>query len=165
MSSPSALDSWLRDLGEVELAGLLEGRADVLYGVKPRSVAELAVRLWHPTSLVSALRAMPLPVLQLLEAAQVVGDGSPRTDIAGFSNRHRGFPRRCCHLLACSSVKTHAVDRQLPVRISYELATGSVTQRTIGSLEMIGDSIFAWCYLRSDTRVFTASRIRSVSAL
>jgi hypothetical protein len=84
MSSPSALDSWLRDLDEAELAGLLERRADVLYGVTPRSVAELAVRLWHPTSLVSALRAMPLPVLQLLEAAQVVGDGSTRTDIADF---------------------------------------------------------------------------------
>lgn len=76
------LQGWLGGLGEAELAAVLERRADVLAGVGPRDLRELAQRLWHPHSLVTALRDSALPCLQLAEAAQALGEGCTRTALA-----------------------------------------------------------------------------------
>jgi len=59
----------------------------------------------------------------------------------------------------------HAVDASTRVRISYQSATGAITDRAIVDLELVGGSVYAWCELRDDARVFTLSRIQSVVAL
>jgi hypothetical protein len=72
----------LGGLDESQLAALLERRADVLAGVPPQDLREVAQRLWHPHSLVFALRDSSLPCLQVAEAAQALGDGCTRASLA-----------------------------------------------------------------------------------
>lgn len=59
----------------------------------------------------------------------------------------------------------HAIDTGSRVTIAYESATGALTHRVIGRAELSAGSVYAWCELRRDERVFTVSRIRSVSAV
>lgn len=78
------LQRWLSALDEAGLAALLDRRADVLAGIPPRDLRELAHRLWHPHSLVAVLRDSSLPCLQVAEAAQALGDGCTRAVLADF---------------------------------------------------------------------------------
>ncbi|WP_395725421.1 helicase-associated domain-containing protein [Nakamurella sp.] len=55
-----------------------------------------------------------------------------------------------------------AIDRQLPVVITYQTATGGVSRRMISELELVGDQLYAWCHLRDDQREFNVGRIRDV---
>jgi hypothetical protein len=59
----------------------------------------------------------------------------------------------------------HAVDTKSRVRIEYNAATGGVTRRVIDQPELIGNSLYAWCELRADDRIFTVTRIQSVTAI
>lgn len=102
------LRGWLAGLSEAELGGLLEQRPDVLAGVRPRDLRELAQRLWHPHSLVAALRASSLPCLQLAEAAQALGVGCTREALAelleGDGTGHRGAVDRVVDDLIANAV-------------------------------------------------------------
>jgi Helicase conserved C-terminal domain len=84
VSTTGVLIRWLSRLDEAELAALLSRRPDVLLGAQPRDLGELAERMRHPMSLVTALRAGPLPCVQVAEAAQALGEGCTRADLAGF---------------------------------------------------------------------------------
>lgn len=59
----------------------------------------------------------------------------------------------------------HAVDTKSRVRIDYVAASGGVSSRVIREPELIGGSLYAWCELRSDDRIFTVTRIQSVAAV
>src|SRR5439155_5792073 len=69
---------------------------------------ELAQRLWHPNSLVTALRDASLPGLQLVEAAQALGDGCSRTSLAelldGDGVSHRAAVERVIDELIANAV-------------------------------------------------------------
>ena len=54
----------------------------MLRGVPPQELRELAERMWHPSSLVAALHSLSLPCLQLVEAAQLLGDGCTVAELA-----------------------------------------------------------------------------------
>jgi predicted DNA-binding transcriptional regulator YafY len=59
----------------------------------------------------------------------------------------------------------HAIDTRSRICIDYVSAAGGATRRVIDQPELIGASLHAWCELRTDDRVFTISRIRSVTAV
>jgi len=94
VSKTGVLVRWLGGLDEAELAALLGRRPDVLLGALPRDLTELAQRLWHPQSLVMALRSRAVPCLQLAEAALVLGEGCTRAVLGEFLDGsgpyHRG---------------------------------------------------------------------------
>jgi len=56
----------------------------------------------------------------------------------------------------------HAIDEQGRVLIDYESGSGQLTRRVISGAQLIAGTLFAWCELRDDDRVFTVSRIKSV---
>lgn len=56
----------------------------------------------------------------------------------------------------------HAIDQQGRVLIDYESGAGKLTRRVVSGGQLIAGSLFAWCELRDDERVFTVSRIRAV---
>lgn len=93
MTQTDSLVQRLRGLDEDALAALLERRSDVLTGQRPRDLSELAERLRHPQSLVTVLRDCAVPFLQVVEAAQALGDGCTRGALADFLDdsgpRHR----------------------------------------------------------------------------
>src|SRR4051794_13997852 len=60
-----------RDAGAV--GGVLARRPDVALGRPPATLGELAQRLAHPASVLAALRSLPLPCLQVMEALQALG--------------------------------------------------------------------------------------------
>lgn len=84
MSANDTLVQRLGVLEETQLAALLERRPDVLLGAAPRDLPELAQRLRHPQSLVTVLRTVPVSHLQLLEAAQALGDACNRVALTEF---------------------------------------------------------------------------------
>ncbi|MGH3743106.1 MAG: hypothetical protein ACRDT1_17495, partial [Micromonosporaceae bacterium] len=71
----SHLTDWLATLRPAELAEVLLARGDVLAAPAPRTVAELADRLGHPSSVAAAVFRLPLPAVQIAEAVQALGDG------------------------------------------------------------------------------------------
>lgn len=78
----------------------------------------------------------------------------PREDVLARLNRRLGVDE--LRLLA------HAIDTAGEVQIEYQSASGGLTRRIISEVELVGDSLFAWCQLRGDDRVFTTSRVRAV---
>ena len=56
----------------------------------------------------------------------------------------------------------YAVDNQLPVRITYQSASGGITTRTISDIELVSGLMYAWCHLREDERAFSVDRVRAV---
>jgi Helicase conserved C-terminal domain len=73
-----ALAGWLAGLDGSALSAVLDRRPDVLLGRPPASLAQLAARLEEPASVVGALRGLPLPGLQVLEALQALGEQRSR---------------------------------------------------------------------------------------
>ncbi|MDG4832091.1 helicase-associated domain-containing protein [Solwaraspora sp. WMMD1047] len=59
-------------------------------------------------------------------------------------------------------ILAHAIDSGGPVRIDYVNQAGNVSNRVIESIELAGTSIFAWCRMRQDERMFNLSRILAV---
>jgi predicted DNA-binding transcriptional regulator YafY len=59
----------------------------------------------------------------------------------------------------------HATATRTPVTITCESAARGITRRVIDSIDLSGGTLFAWCELRRDERVFTLSRIQSVIAV
>lgn len=57
----------------------------------------------------------------------------------------------------------HAIDHGQHAVIDYVAASGGRTIREISDIQLIGGSLYALCELRQDDRVFTVSRIQSVS--
>jgi predicted DNA-binding transcriptional regulator YafY len=57
----------------------------------------------------------------------------------------------------------HAIDTGGPVRIDYVNQAGNVSNRVIESIELAGTSIFAWCRMRQDERMFNLARILTVA--
>jgi hypothetical protein len=104
----AVLQDRLGRLSEAELGALLARRADVLAGVPPRDLRELAQRLWHPHSLVTALRDTSLPCLQLAEAAAALGAGCGRAALAellsGDGPEHRRTVDRVVDALIANAV-------------------------------------------------------------
>ncbi len=76
MTDTGSAVRWLAGLDEAGLAELFERRPDVIAGVAPRDLDELAQRLRHPMSVARALRALPLAHVQLAEAVQAIGAGT-----------------------------------------------------------------------------------------
>jgi hypothetical protein len=56
-----------------------------------------------------------------------------------------------------------AIERDRPVSIAYQSATGGRTVRIVSDLEVIGELLYGWCHLREDERVFNLSRIWGVT--
>ena len=110
------LQGWLGRLSEADLGALLERRSDVLAGVRPRDLRELAQRLWHPHSLVTALRDSSLPCLQLAEAAQALGEGCTPSALADLLDddgpAHRDAVDRIVdELISSAVIATDGSDR------------------------------------------------------
>jgi hypothetical protein len=57
----------------------------------------------------------------------------------------------------------HAIEHGQNTVIDYRAASGGRTIREISGIQLIGTSLYAKCELRQDDRVFTVSRIQSVS--
>ncbi|MGH3663292.1 MAG: helicase-associated domain-containing protein, partial [Micromonosporaceae bacterium] len=86
----SHLTDWLATLRPAELAEVLLARGDVLAAPAPRTVAELADRLGHPSSVAAAVFRLPLPAVQIAEAVQALGDGRPLRALASALGRGVG---------------------------------------------------------------------------
>lgn len=84
MDRTRELVAWLGSVGEEDLAALLRRRPDVLFGAEPRDLTDIAQRLDHVRSLTRALRTLPLPGLQVVEAGQALGGSVTRAALAGF---------------------------------------------------------------------------------
>jgi hypothetical protein len=74
---------WLRTLDEDRLGRVLANRPDAIAAPWPRRLGTLAQRLGNGFAAMEALRALPLPCLQLAEACLVVGEPTPGR-LAGF---------------------------------------------------------------------------------
>lgn len=156
MDGRALLHSRLGSLGEAELAVLLERRADVLAGVAPRGLAELAERLWHPHSLATALRELPLPYLQLAEAAQALGAGCTRTALAGLLDgtgpAHRAAVDRVADdLVSCAVLAADGPERLVvpdsmaqifpsPLRLDPPMAV-LLGDRSVDAMRRIGSAL------------------------
>ncbi len=74
--------AWLRALGAEGLERLLRLRPDVVMTPQPRSLGELADRLSASWSVVSALRQLDRPTLQVAEALAGLGGAAAKADLA-----------------------------------------------------------------------------------
>ncbi|MQS15638.1 hypothetical protein F7Q99_26050 [Streptomyces kaniharaensis] len=57
----------------------------------------------------------------------------------------------------------HAIHTGEAVTIEYVDGVGAHTVRALSELELDAPYLYAWCHLRSDNRVFTLSRIRTIA--
>lgn len=73
---PITLRAWLDTLDSADLELVLERSPLAFRGAKVRDLDELAMRLEHPSSVSQALMTVPLPVLQLVEAASALGEAA-----------------------------------------------------------------------------------------
>jgi hypothetical protein len=83
----SGLVGWLTTLTADELAAVLGRRPDAVGVPTPRSLTELAERLAHPYSVVSALVELPTPAMQVAEVTAALGSGCGRADVAAMLGR------------------------------------------------------------------------------
>jgi len=73
---------WLAGLDRADLARLLANRPEVLLAPEPRSLTELSQRLGgSPASLVAALRVVPVPCVQIVEALTALGDSASLNEL------------------------------------------------------------------------------------
>ncbi|MFC4059635.1 helicase-associated domain-containing protein [Planomonospora corallina] len=71
---------WLRTLDEERLARILANRPDAIDPPWPRRLSTLAQRLGGGFAVMEALRGLPLPALEVVEAALTLGDGAGESD-------------------------------------------------------------------------------------
>lgn len=101
-----------------------------------------------PAELATRLVAAPTAELQpvpLSDCEQLVAAGTARLDEAQ------------------ARLLSYALERRTPVRIEYVSSSGGHTDRVVEPLDLIFDTLQAWCRLRHDERFFRLDRIRSVS--
>lgn len=82
MAQLPTLGSWLSTLDEGQLTDVIDGSPLAQAGSRLRSVDELAQRLSHPASVASTLCEVPLPVLEIVEAASALGEAASVTALA-----------------------------------------------------------------------------------
>lgn len=82
MTQLPTLGSWLSTLDEGQLTDVIDASPLALAGSRLRSVDELAQRLSHPASVASTLCEVPLPVLEIVEAASALGEAASATALA-----------------------------------------------------------------------------------
>jgi len=106
----------------------------------------------------------PKPVDPSSVAARLLGKGQRQLRVAPSGTEailirlNRRLPDSETHQLA------HAIDHGQGAVIAYAAASGGRTVREISNIELIGGSLYARCGLRQEDRVFTVSRIQSVSS-
>ncbi|MFG2387306.1 helicase C-terminal domain-containing protein [Streptomyces lavendulae] len=117
------------------------------------STAEVSATL-DPSTLATRLLAAPATTP---EPAPFDGGAPFATDteeiVAGWAKR---LPYSDIRQLA------HAIDTGQAITVEYVATSGNRTVRTLSRLDLDPPYLEAWCHLRSDERVFTLSRIRSV---
>lgn len=74
----------LRALAQEQLTGLVASRRDATLEPAPKTAEQLAARLLHRSSMASALDCLPLPQLQVGEAATALGDGCTTAGLAAL---------------------------------------------------------------------------------
>jgi hypothetical protein len=77
----TSLPDWLATLDQDELAKVLAARADVCGPAEPTGWGDLAERLQQTESVGQALKRLPLPCLQVAEAAAALGPDATRATI------------------------------------------------------------------------------------
>jgi hypothetical protein len=82
MTQLPTLGEWLGTLDERQLADIIDTSPLAQAGSRLRSVDELAQRLSHPANVAGALREVPLPVLEIVEAASALGEAAHVTELA-----------------------------------------------------------------------------------
>ncbi|WP_068922429.1 helicase-associated domain-containing protein [Planobispora rosea] len=75
---------WLKTLDEERLARVLANRLDAITPPWPRRLDTLAQRLGSGFAVLEVLRTLPLPALEVAEAALALGDRVGVADLAGF---------------------------------------------------------------------------------
>ncbi|GAA2650825.1 helicase-associated domain-containing protein [Nonomuraea recticatena] len=75
---------WLRTLDEARLARVLSNRPDAIAAPWPRRLDTLAQRLGNGFAVMEAMRALPLPCLEIAQACLVLGDRTPPDRLAAF---------------------------------------------------------------------------------
>jgi hypothetical protein len=87
---------------------LFRRRPEVVRGAPPRDLTDLAARLVHPQALLLAFSDRSLPCFQLAEAAQALGDGCTRADLADLLESsgpgHRAFVEEVVDELVAAAV-------------------------------------------------------------
>lgn len=124
-----------------------------------RTLRELAAATrQEPKRRRAAEPAEPAEVARRLLAAGDTGVPAPASGAAReLAHLTRGLSPSEIDWLAA------AIDEGGRVRIEYQAASGAVTDRVITDPELLGGTVYAWCELRQDERMFTAARILSVS--
>ncbi|GAA3163928.1 helicase-associated domain-containing protein [Planomonospora alba] len=82
---------WLKTLDEERLARILANRPDAIAPPWPRRLSTLAQRLGGGFAVMEALRGLPLPALEVVEAALARGEEDGGCDAAGLA-RFLGVP-------------------------------------------------------------------------
>lgn len=91
MSNDSLLQL-LTSLDEQGMARLLSARPEAVMAPVPADLSELAERLASPAAVGAAVKRLPLPALQLLEATQAVGDDQRADQVAALLGRTADDP-------------------------------------------------------------------------
>ena len=133
-SSPAPMVEQLRDLGPVG-SGAPGGDPDAAAAVRDLAAALLSTGAVGAG--VSRNRAQT-PTDEMIEVYGVQLDEVERRQLA------------------------FAIDHQVPVSITYQAASGGTTTRTISDIELINGTMYAWCHLRDDERVFSVDRVQAV---
>ncbi|MFE3448237.1 helicase-associated domain-containing protein [Nonomuraea sp. NPDC059194] len=75
---------WLRTLDEARLARVLSNRPDAIAAPWPRRLDTLAQRLGNGFAVMEAMRALPLPCLEIAQTCLALGDGVTPERLARF---------------------------------------------------------------------------------
>lgn len=128
-------------------------------GTRSKIVGDMATRLWGNV----LPKAAPEPADPASVAARLVGKRqrslrvAPSGTEATLGRLNRRLPDSEMRQLA------HAIDHGQHAVIDYAAASGGRTVREISDIQLVGGSLYAQCELRQEARVFTVSRIHSVS--
>ncbi len=107
--------------------------------------------------------AQPQPVSAHALAAALLDPGTgPPPQLSGTEAKLAALNRR----LSADEISqlAHAVDTGESVLVRYQASSGTRSRRTISDAWLSGGSLFAWCHLRDDERVFTVAQLLSVAA-
>ncbi|MBG0816152.1 helicase-associated domain-containing protein [Planomonospora sp. ID82291] len=91
---------WLKTLDEERLARILANRPDAIAPPWPRRLGTLAQRLGNGFAVMEALRTLPLPALEVVEAALALGDRVDAAELARFLRVPEEAPAPWLDLLA-----------------------------------------------------------------
>ncbi|HSV64902.1 MAG TPA: helicase-associated domain-containing protein [Mycobacteriales bacterium] len=104
------------------------------------------------------LGALARTLLDQPDTVLAVADSGGSTTLAVIRTYARHLVDVECRILA------HAVEHGGPVTIDYVNQNGAHSRRVVEGATLSGTTLFAWCQLRQDDRMFSLGRIRAVSA-